>query len=418
MKIKLQLAGLLVMFFLFLAFALPRHFHHYDISTYMKWILLIHQNGLGAIYESNTNYHPIFLYCMWLYQWFHGAEEVWLHQYKHFIKLFPLFFEILGAASIFLMVKLDYKNLFLPFILLFNIGYMYNALLWGQTDGIYAAFVIISVAFALRENIPLSILAYLLAINTKMQAIVFFPLVGLLWLPYLKKDPLKVATGVVMGVFLQLIILWPFIQAGTLDGLWQVVTGATSRIPWVSVFAYNIWYLFVDEYHISDQGLFAMGLSYRAWGLMLFFISSFIAMWPLLVRTYLVFTQRIKMDGAFRQVVFLTGGLIAIGFFYFNTQMHERYAHPAIIFFFFYGILSRNYAPLILASLAEFLILEQNLRFLQLQNYKVILFNQQFIAILYFVTYLVALYDLYFEYGWFRPLRRQTEQPEEQLATD
>ena len=72
-------------------------------------------------------------------------------------------------------------------------------------------------------------------------------------------------------------------------------------------------------------------------------------------------------------MLFLSTGLLCLFFFYFNSQMHERYAHPIIIFFFFYGVASGNYKLYILASIPYFLSLDKLFPdFLPVVHYKII----------------------------------------------
>ena len=97
------------------------------------------------------------------------------------------------------------------------------------------------------------------------------------------------------------------------------------------------------------------------------------------------------------QLLFLSTGLLSLYFFYFNSQMHERYANPIIIFFFFYGVASKNYKLYILASIPYFLSLDKAFSFpdgyLPIVHYK-FLFASKVIAIWYtiLVVYGSCLY--------------------------
>ena len=53
--------------------------------------------------------------------------------------------------------------------------------------------------------------------------------------------------------------------------------------------------------------------------------------------------------------------LSILGFFFFNTQMHERYSHPAMLMAFLYGILNKNYWIYGITSIAYFLNMEKTL---------------------------------------------------------
>jgi hypothetical protein len=94
-------------------------------------------------------------------------------------------------------------------------------------------------------------------------------------------------------------------------------------------------------------------------------------------------------------LVLLSFGTIPLLFAFFNTQMHERYWHAAILFLAAYGFLRHDYLPYVLASVAYFLNLEGILRFLQLKNYGVLVFQPWFVAALFGLTILIAIVNIY-----------------------
>ena len=49
-------------------------------------------------------------------------------------------------------------------------------------------------------------------------------------------------------------------------------------------------------------------------------------------------------------IIMLSCGLLAFNFFYFTTQMHERYLYPALIFFAIFALLNRKYFIYVLLS--------------------------------------------------------------------
>jgi hypothetical protein len=84
--------------------------------------------------------------------------------------------------------------------------------------------------------------------------------------------------------------------------------------------------------------------------------------------------------------------------------MHERYAHPIIIFFFFYGVVSKNYKLCILASIPYLLSLDKAFSFpdgyLPIVHYKFI-YASKVIALWYTAT---VIYGSYLLYRVHRPL--------------
>jgi len=90
----------------------------------------------------------------------------------------------------------------------------------------------------------------------------------------------------------------------------------------------------------------------------------------------------------------LSGAVVALAFFFFNTQMHERYSHPALLFTAAYCFLTLRYVPFVLLSVAYFLSLENILRYMDLPTYGTLIFDTRFIAGLYLATILLLFYDV------------------------
>ena len=72
---------------------------------------------------------------------------------------------------------------------LLNIAVLYNTLVWGQVDEIMTFFVALSLYFLMRDQPRWAMISYLLAINLKLQSIVFLPLILLIvFFIYLRKN--------------------------------------------------------------------------------------------------------------------------------------------------------------------------------------------------------------------------------------
>ena len=196
------------MAFLFFVAILPKAAFRGDMSFWLEWTGWIHEHGLGNIYKHKTEYHPFFLYCLHIFQWIMGTmDEVRAH--LNYVKVFPLIFDFVGALSILLILK-DRKNaLIYPFFLLFNISYMYNTMLWGQVDSIHTAFVVLSLIFVLKKRPLLSIIFFVFALNTKLQAIIYLPIIGLLLLPHFTRSYKFILKSLGVLLATQVIILLP-----------------------------------------------------------------------------------------------------------------------------------------------------------------------------------------------------------------
>lgn len=269
--------------------------------------------------------------------------------------------------------------------LLLNLGYLYNTLIWEQVDAIYTLFAFGAVVLAARQRNTGSVLCFVLALAAKTQAIIFLPPLLLLWAPRWWQRPSQLVRAALAGGTLATLLLAPFIWGGRANSLPRIIEinlNAAHTFPVASMNAYNLWQLLlypVNPMKVTDTLPFA-GLTYRQWGLLLFGAASALALLPLLGRA--AYAARpspaaptpplLSAAGERDQdlgLVLLSCGLIPLLFCFFNTQMHERYWHAAVLFLAAYGFVRRDYLPYILASVAYFLNLEGVLSFTGLLNF-------------------------------------------------
>lgn len=360
-KEKVLLFILLFLFFANLSRLLPGFVA--DLNCFARWSTAIMKNGLGSVYTtSDANYLPFYPYILWIYTKLAGSEEdIW--RYVGELRLFTLVFEILGIWYIYKWVDKKASFMMLIFICLLNVGFSYNTVIWGQVDGIFSAFVFIAFYYAYKQDILWSSIWMILAINAKLQAIIFLPLWGLLFLNslILKKDVKVLILSLIAIVAIQLILLIPFlITDGQMKALGNVITGSNGLYPKISMNAFNIWYILLPKDvldNASDKDIYWLGLSYNRLGLVLFCLSSALAMLPVLRDVFYTFRRK---ENALqnRSRLWLSASIVCLSFFFFNAEMHERYCHPVIVFLTAYAFYERKYILYILFSIAYFLNLE------------------------------------------------------------
>ncbi len=162
-------------------------------------------------------------------------------------------------------------------------------------------------------------------------------------------------------------------------------------------FIVAIWYLiFYPEINpsLESDTITFWGLTAHLWGYILFLFSSAIVLLQLLIQTSRAIRTK-RFQNIQSNTLFLTSGLITITFFYFNTHMHERYAHAALIFFLLYGVSTKRTALYLVCSLAYLLNLESVLNAFNLFNEEVIFNNPCFISSLYAIVLFLGIVNLY-----------------------
>jgi Gpi18-like mannosyltransferase len=394
-------AALYVLLFCSLLLLVVNTREHGDVDYWRNWAGYIAEHGLGNAYQNEVNnYNPLFHYVLQGYVWVLKRPEK-IQYYIHFLPSFTLLFDFAGAIlAAFYFARGNYTQRFLAsLLLLFNGAYLYNTLGWEQVDAIFTCFVFVATLLALRQHVVASMVCFVLAVNFKSQSVIFLPPLLLLWVPLWRQSVRALGLGLGMAVGLQVAILAPFIWGGNQNDIGRVLDVAANSVdfyPYVSMNAYNFWALlgFPMGMEVSDTIEFS-GLSYKRWGLLLFCLSSAVVLLPLLLAAVPHLRARRTFGPADNAVVLLTMALIPVVFCYFNTQMHERYWHPCLLFLAAYGFVVRRYWLYVVASVAYFLNMEAVTKRLQLLKYGMVLFDPRFGAVLFTTVLVGGLVQLY-----------------------
>jgi hypothetical protein len=224
----------------------------------------------------------------------------------------------------------------------------------------------------------------------------FLPLLlYVLALHFERKQLVKIGISLFCALLLQFLIISPFYFNGDFDKLWNVIENSVGKFPHITMNAYNFWALLVDSKNFFDSDADQFWLfSYKSWGLLLFLSSSFMALIIPLVRVFKKLILGKSLNNSLNEILLL-GAIIPLLFFFFNTQMHERYSHPAFIFITIYSLLNRKIHILVIPSIAYFLNLEDVLQAFNTQNYSTLIYTPFFIALLYLLTIVLLFIELY-----------------------
>ncbi|MBL7933136.1 MAG: hypothetical protein JNL60_14615, partial [Bacteroidia bacterium] len=370
-----------------------------DMFCWYEWGKMIFTNGLGSVYRTNTDYLPLSHYFLGIYVAFQSSVEG-VVAYIEYFKLIPLIVHFIAGYFVVKLIEKDRdekhpirKSLFY----LLNIPILYNAIVWGQVDIIFSCLVFISYYCAVNERITLSLVLCIAAVNFKLQAVIFLPVLILMLLPLMRKNySLKaLAKWIFIPLLFQALILLPYLLDGSIDRVWAVVTESFGKYPRISLKAYNIWHLLFPNLRVEDPDtLVFAGITFRNWGLLMFFMTSFLALFPLLKSLYTSLGTRTYITLPVEKTL-LIFGLIPLLFFYFNTEMHERYSHPAIIFIIIYGIRTNKPILPFMATWCYFFNLEGALHAFHIDNYGTVIFHPIFLSSLWLLVIIGLFLNLY-----------------------
>lgn len=390
---KTHLILIAALFYVAYAAVMWKWGHQGDMEYWMTWAMHIFQNGFTNVYDQGSvNYFPAYLYIIKFHTWIQGnATDVTDNLFT--LKYYTLVFDVSGALAATWLIKDINRRIFCFLLLMLNVTYVYNTAIWGQVDAIFCFWGFLSIILALEKRPVLSVLSLLIAVNFKLQAVVYFPVVGLLLLPQFLEHFKKIIIAILSVFVLQLLILAPFLLKGKAGQVIDVLTGLVGQYPYPSASAFNFWFLVMPDVDLmqmftkSDQVKFLF-LTLKQWGLLMFGVATFVS----LLHFFRAYRDKYIRKQEFiisTEQVFLSAALVALSFYFFNTQMHERYAHPVLLPLAAYTFFSWNWKPLILFSIAYGLNLERINWSLHIHTETYMehwLFGEKFIAFIYLIT--------------------------------
>ncbi|MEI7579857.1 MAG: hypothetical protein WCJ58_07565 [bacterium] len=370
-----------------------------DFDTFLQWVQYMLDHGFTQAYGLEiNNYFPIFNYL--LYLWiliYHNYQNIAVHIYD--LKFFLVAFDFGSVALAAWLLKKFQKPRYWALLILFNPAFFYNSWVWGQIEALYLFFTLAAIFAALYKHPNWSVVFYVLAFYSKMQAIVFLPGLVLLLAPQYIKHPKQILLAIGSIFLTHLIILFPFIYAGQLTLMYQNVLASVDMFPIISANAYNFWTLLLSgKMSGHPDGVKFFIVSYKLWGILLFCSASALALWPGFLCWLKAPRQVIALDLKFLYSIFLQNALIALIFFYFPTQMHERYLQPAILLFGMVFLFKPNrisgFAYLII-SITYFFQLERIIRYLQLSEFAYKWMSSRVMSINFGIVLVLGMYLLY-----------------------
>ena len=314
-----------------------------DIAFWKSWGLAPYDHGLiDGLDLTNNNYPTPFGYLLWVittvYSIFanpHLFTDFWANTNLLFLTLIklPAILADLGIAAIIIYIGKNAKKLGFPtlpelFYLTLAALYLFNPVsildsaVWGQVDSLGVFLFLGSVVLLLSKNPFLAGLLYMIALMTKLQNMIYGPLFFLFAWQYLGRAGLiKALIGGTVGFFGLNI---EFLLAGRMNRVITSLTANYDYFPYLSLNAYNLWWIVAKGFgmQVSDK-ILAIGLvNAKTLGLLLFSSSYALA----------AFTMLQKKNTNIVYTFFLSLIIAAGGFFLFQTQSHDRYAFPIIVF--------------------------------------------------------------------------------------
>jgi Gpi18-like mannosyltransferase len=327
----------------------------FDHAYWIAWSEKLHARGLARIYDDgDVNYLPVFLYFLRGLRLAAGAAIG--ADRGHVFKLVPLAFDLLTSGVLAAWLARRGLSPWRGLLVALNLGLVYNSWVWGQVDSIHSFFVMTALLSALEGLPALSAALLVLALNTKLQSLPCVPFAGFLLLASVGRRWRTWGRVALSAAGTQLLLVLPFALEGRLDDLVRTAFGLVDFYARVSMNAFNHWYFFVEAPLVTSDTLKVLGLSYKRWGLALLLVNGVAIAVPF-CRAVMAHARHGPLPGIER-IVLLAAALAGTAFFYFPTQMHERYLHAAVLLLGVEAALSGRWGAYAATSLAYLLNLE------------------------------------------------------------
>lgn len=396
-------------FFVFLVLCIINPDSGYDKRFDIWWSHEILLNGLPNIYQvGSVNYPPLVLYILWVFTlFFDHVNDINLDSINA-LKPIKIFFDfIILCNTIYLLkwFKIKWQNVF---YFLFNLAFWYGSLFWAQYDSMVICFLLLSFTAIVKYRPTTAVVFFLLALNTKHIAVLAVPFLVLLLLNQIKIDWKTIKKMVLYGCLLQTLIFMPFIVTGHFsEAIDAIFLRTVSHHAQVSCNAQNIWVFLCegDPFFTTDKAPF-WGKTYLFYGLSFFLLSTTTIILPLVYKTW-------KKEKISFSIILLGFGLLTICFFYFNTEMHERYLHLPLVFLGIYSFLNSNPLRMIVFALFSILYFVSVEKILHFMSYLPLeYFNQKHYLALFcfeerFLSLSFLLVLLYYGYEYYQVLNKK-----------
>jgi Gpi18-like mannosyltransferase len=315
-----------------------------DVFLFASWARAFHDVGFARFYEviDFCNYPPLTLLILWAVGQLTALFDPGLINEQ----LLRMVVKVPGCLADLAVAVLLYREatritgrraaLGAAGLFFLNPVAIYQSAYWGQVDSIHAALLLAALGFIGRRRWGCTGAAAGLALAQKLQSIALLPLI--LFEVY-RLGRWKASGRFAAGMVLVTAGAWaPFSVNGTLsEVLRRGYVGVVGQYPDLSRNAFNLWYL-LGSPGIPDTSIpppiaraAAKGQvefpDDSSWLLMFTWRNISIAMFALLVAVILsLYARRPNVIARYG-----TAGLLALLFFLVPTEMHERYALPALV---------------------------------------------------------------------------------------
>ena len=311
-----------------------------DYEMFLKqWFDALKLNGgLSGLSQDIGNYTPIYMTILSILTYLPLNSLV-------SIKIVSIIFDFIGAFAVYKIVKelLKDKKYQDRVALLFYALYLFiptvflNSAYWAQSDGIYTAFILISIYYLIKNNFKIGFLFFSIAFAFKFQAIFIFPLYVLMFLTdrKIKLRYLLILPAVIFVLSIPKVIY----SHDLLVGFKVYINQAGTYSQYITLNFPNVYSIFLHgngNSNLIDTPFSDLGTI----GIIITFVI-------LITLAYFVIVKKVKFD---KKAIIDFGLLSILITTFFLPQMHERYLFMGDVIALLYLVVNmkKYYVPLMI----------------------------------------------------------------------
>lgn len=303
------------------------HGHIPDISCFYGWATRVCEVGITNFYSDDyfSDYPPGYIYILYIIGF---LLNIFKCQFLSkgcllLLKLPAIICDIITGIVIYCFVskrKTLKESVVFSALYLFNPAVIYNSAIWGQVDSVYTLFIFLMCVLLYERKTISAYFVFAGGILIKPQMIMFSPL--LIWGIYENVfmnnfDKKKFVKNLSLGlstIGCMVIACLPF-------GFVKIISlyyTTMSSYPYVTVNAYNFWYMLGLNYISQDESFLGV-LKYK-------YVGTIVILLICIIVAVIFFNRKMNNDR-----YWIAGAFIIITMFLFSVRMHERYIYPAMI---------------------------------------------------------------------------------------
>lgn len=300
-----------------------------DLQQYLSWAIEGSKHPFHKVYAAGVgcNYPPLTTLIFWLLgKLHHASQSHFLESDLKFliIKLPAIFADLLTTLAIYSLVLRTHSARIasvMAALFVFNPAVFGDSTIWGQTDGWVALFPLLALGRLHRGNFMWVGALLSLGLAVKPQAMILC--LAILVCAVVRAKPWQIARLSAGLTLAYGAVCLPFIIGGTLGDVFHYgYVSNFDRHRDVTAGALNFWFATdpISRFDLASAGRFlSRTLTFKDIGLILFGLTATLV------------TAIASVSHSLPQQAFSIG-MVAVTFYFFPTQIHERYLMPAVPF--------------------------------------------------------------------------------------